>query len=95
MTVGSTQRFYVVIKVGSGKTPKLYGSPAGVEQCALLWECAWQVGARLLAFVGGDQRPPYLPPDNATAEFGKVSAGRRLRPAASGRAADERALSSR
>ncbi|XP_026319174.1 tyrosine-protein phosphatase non-receptor type 21, partial [Hyposmocoma kahamanoa] len=71
MTVGSTQRFYVVIKVGSGKAPKLYSSPAGVEQCALLWECAWQVGARLLAFVGGDQRPPYLPPDNATAEFGK------------------------
>lgn len=73
MTVGSTQRFYVVVKVGPGKVPKLQSAPGGVEQSALLWECVWQVGARLLALVGGDQRPHYLPQDNSTVDFGKVS----------------------
>ncbi|XP_049872695.1 tyrosine-protein phosphatase non-receptor type 14 [Pectinophora gossypiella] len=77
MTVGSTQRFYVVAKVGTGAVPKLTSGNPSVEQSALVWECIWQVGARLLAFVGGEARPHYLPPDNTTVEYGKfqVSCG--------------------
>ncbi|XP_063621886.1 tyrosine-protein phosphatase non-receptor type 14 [Cydia splendana] len=58
MTVGSTQRFYVVAKVD-------HNVPA-----AMLWECAWQVGSRLLARVGAE-RPHYLPPEDCTADIGK------------------------
>ncbi|KAI5637663.1 protein-tyrosine phosphatase domain-containing protein [Phthorimaea operculella] len=71
MTVGSTQRFYVVAKVGTGVVPKLTSGVPQLEQSALVWECIWQVGARLLALVGGEARPHYLPPENTTAEYGK------------------------
>ncbi|CAG9787989.1 unnamed protein product [Diatraea saccharalis] len=81
MTVGSSQRFYVVIKVGTGRT----GAPAGAGVgagaactcgCSGVWECAWQVGARLLALVGDSDRPHYLPPDNTTVQMGEVSGTR-------------------
>ncbi|XP_045498994.1 tyrosine-protein phosphatase non-receptor type 21 [Colias croceus] len=58
MTVGNSQRFYVVAQSG------------GVQQAALLWECVWQVGARLMALV--DPEPPkYLPPDHHSKDYGE------------------------
>ncbi|XP_059045635.1 tyrosine-protein phosphatase non-receptor type 14 [Achroia grisella] len=64
MTVGSTQQFYVVAKVGA-------------DGSALVWECAWQVGARLLALVGPGV-PHYLPTTSTPQHYGQfqVSAGR-------------------
>ncbi|XP_073955482.1 protein tyrosine phosphatase non-receptor pez [Choristoneura fumiferana] len=58
MTVGSTQRFYVVAKVDSHV-------PA-----AMVWEMVWQVGGRLMARLG-PSRPHYLPPDDCTTDCGK------------------------
>lgn len=82
MTVGSTQRFYVLAKVGNlpsstgGGTTSVGGAGGGAcpcgGGCALLWAAAWQVGAGLLARVGGPQQPHYLPPDNTTKDYGKV-----------------------
>lgn len=78
MTVGSTQRFYVVIKMGAPTLPKpaagnLGPAPgAGLNSGAGVWECVWQVGARLLAAVGGSERPHYLPLDGSTKDFGRV-----------------------
>ncbi|CAK1541940.1 unnamed protein product [Leptosia nina] len=65
MTVGNSQRFYVVAQSG------------GVEQAALLWECVWQVGARLLALVN-TELPKYLPPEHHAADYGQfqVSCGK-------------------
>lgn len=60
MTVGGSQRFYVVVQANSG------------EQAALLWECVWQVGARVLALADG-QQPRYLPQDQRTITYGQVS----------------------
>ncbi|KAJ0183061.1 hypothetical protein K1T71_001037 [Dendrolimus kikuchii] len=83
MTVGSTQRFYVVAKIANGKAPigggasGVPGGPLGAPwcscgaPCASVWECVWQVGARLLALVGGEAKPHYLPHDNTTVEYGK------------------------
>lgn len=76
MTVGSTQRFYVVIKMGAPSNTHA-GAPAnagaGLNAGAGVWECVWQVGARLLAAVGGSERPHYLPSDSTTRDFGRVS----------------------
>ncbi|KAJ8716404.1 hypothetical protein PYW07_003031 [Mythimna separata] len=75
MTVGSTQRFYVVAKVGNA-TPTntvVTGCTCG-GGCALVWQAAWQVGAPLLARVAGAAHPHYLPADNTTKDFGKVGA---------------------
>ncbi|CAH2233654.1 jg10622 [Pararge aegeria aegeria] len=58
MTVGSSQRFYVITQA----------SPA--EQAALMWECIWQVGARVVALVGGE--PKHLPPADRATDFGPV-----------------------
>ncbi|XP_032516832.1 tyrosine-protein phosphatase non-receptor type 21 [Danaus plexippus] len=58
MTVGGSQRFYVVVQANSG------------EQAALLWECVWQVGARVLALADG-QQPRYLPQDQRTITYGQ------------------------
>ncbi|CAG9562290.1 unnamed protein product [Danaus chrysippus] len=58
MTVGGSQRFYVVVQANSG------------EQAALLWECVWQVGARVLALADG-QQPRYLPHDQRTITYGQ------------------------
>ncbi|KAJ8723570.1 hypothetical protein PYW08_003482 [Mythimna loreyi] len=72
MTVGSTQRFYVVAKVGNA-TPTntvVTGCTCG-GGCALVWQAAWQVGAPLLARVAGAGHPHYLPTDNTTKDFGK------------------------
>ncbi|XP_052754792.1 uncharacterized protein LOC113509815 [Galleria mellonella] len=68
MTVGSTQQFYVVAKVGA-EGPS--GGTEGLAESALVWECAWQVGARLLALVG-PAAPRYLPPAAAPALYGQV-----------------------
>lgn len=70
MTVGSTQRFYVVVATGNA-TP---AGPAS-EQAARLWECTWMAGARLLAAIAGPQSPHYLPRDNTTQQYGDVSIG--------------------
>ncbi|XP_063826473.1 tyrosine-protein phosphatase non-receptor type 21 [Ostrinia nubilalis] len=67
MTVGSTQRFYVVIKVGVGAPAGPGGCGCG---CAGVWDCAWTVGARLLALVGGAACPHYLPAGRAALELG-------------------------
>ncbi|CAH0587193.1 unnamed protein product [Chrysodeixis includens] len=87
MTVGSTQRFYVLAKVANlpsgtaGGAAGVGGAGGGTcpcgGGCALLWAAAWQVGAALLARVAGPQLPHYLPPDNTTKDFGKfqVSSG--------------------
>nr|XP_021184611.2 tyrosine-protein phosphatase non-receptor type 14 [Helicoverpa armigera] len=78
MTVGSTQRFYVVAKVGNATTTStnVTGCTCG-GGCALLWAAAAQVGAPLLARIGGPGHPHYLPHDNTTRDFGKfqVSCG--------------------
>ena len=74
MTVGSTQRFYVVAKVGNAPTTTastVTGCPCG-GACALVWAAAAQVGAPLLARVAGPGHPHYLPHDNTTKDFGKV-----------------------
>ncbi|CAH4037883.1 tyrosine-protein phosphatase non-receptor type 14 [Pieris brassicae] len=65
MTVGNSQRFYVVAQSG------------GSEQAALVWECVWQVGARLLANVDVDS-PQYLPPEHHSKDYGQfqVSCGK-------------------
>lgn len=80
MTVGSTQRFYVVAKVadtrpGTGVVTGANSVCSCGGACALVWECAWQVGANLLARVGS--HPHYLPKENTTADYGKfqVSCG--------------------
>ncbi|CAH0399630.1 unnamed protein product [Chilo suppressalis] len=83
MTVGSSQRFYVVIKVGAGDS-RVSGVNSGVNSgvgsgaggscscgCSGVWECAWQVGARLLALVGNEDHPHYLPRDNTTVHMGE------------------------
>ncbi|KAM3960069.1 LOW QUALITY PROTEIN: protein tyrosine phosphatase non-receptor pez [Aphomia sociella] len=78
MTVGSTQQFYVVAKVGSECAPRrVAAGVGGAAGGAPVWECAWQVGARLLALVG-PAAPHYLPPAAATQHYGEfqVSAGR-------------------
>ncbi|KOB67213.1 Uncharacterized protein OBRU01_20141 [Operophtera brumata] len=76
MTVGSTQRFYVVIKMGAPSNAPAAppaSAGAGLNAGAGVWECVWQVGARLLAAVGGSERPHYLPSDSTTRDFGRVS----------------------
>ncbi|XP_053604345.1 tyrosine-protein phosphatase non-receptor type 14 [Plodia interpunctella] len=74
MTVGSTQQFYVVAKLGStpssGHTTSNPGACSCGSQCPLVWECAWQVGARLLALVG-ETKPHYLPTDTKTHQYGE------------------------
>lgn len=74
MTVGSTQRFYVVAKVGEARAGAGAGAGAGAcacgGACALVWQCAWQVGAALMARLG--PAPHYLPNDNTTKDYGKV-----------------------
>lgn len=73
MTVGSTQRFYVIAKVGNApatSTTAVTGCTCG-GGCALVWQAAWQVGAPLLARVSGPGHPHYLPHDNTTKDFGK------------------------
>lgn len=59
MTVGSSQRFYVLVQ------------SVGAEHAAPLWECVWQVGARVLALAGAE--PRYLPPAGRAADYGQVS----------------------
>ncbi|CAG5002727.1 unnamed protein product [Parnassius apollo] len=59
MTVGSTQRFYVAVKCGAGSA-------------AQLWECVWQLGARLMALVA-DTPPPYLPPEHSAKDYGQFN----------------------
>ncbi|XP_050678594.1 tyrosine-protein phosphatase non-receptor type 21 [Leptidea sinapis] len=65
MTVGNSQRFYVVAQSG------------GAESGALLWECVWQLGSRLVALLDSGH-PAYLPQENHTADYGqfRVSCGR-------------------
>ncbi|XP_050348240.1 tyrosine-protein phosphatase non-receptor type 14 isoform X4 [Nymphalis io] len=65
MTVGSSQRFYVTVQASAA------------EHAAPVWECVWQVGARVLALVGADP-PRYLPADGRPADYGQfqVSCGR-------------------
>ncbi|XP_014363220.2 tyrosine-protein phosphatase non-receptor type 14 [Papilio machaon] len=65
MTVGSSQRFYVVIKCGTN----CVGSG---QSAAQVWACVWQVGARLLAHVGDDP-PPYLPQDQTATDYGQFN----------------------
>ncbi|KAH9636282.1 hypothetical protein HF086_009478 [Spodoptera exigua] len=78
MTVGSTQRFYVIAKVGNAPATSttVTGCTCG-GGCALVWQAAWQVGAPLMARVSGPGHPHYLPHDNTTKDFGKfqVSCG--------------------
>ncbi|KAL4709712.1 hypothetical protein ACJJTC_005515 [Scirpophaga incertulas] len=94
MTVGSTQRFYVVIKVGNGPgstVPSATGAcatnVASTEGCGCgcsgVWECAWQVGARVIALVGDPRHPHYLPKDNTTVDYGKFQVSCRFRSVAS------------
>lgn len=59
MTVGSSQRFYVIMQASQA------------EQAALMWECIWQVGARVVALVGGE--PKHLPPPDRATDLGQVS----------------------
>ena len=64
MTVGNTQRFYVVIPT----TPA-----AGVAERALVWECAWQAGARVLVLADvASSVSAWLPPDDRPVEYGQV-----------------------
>ncbi|XP_022828406.1 tyrosine-protein phosphatase non-receptor type 21 [Spodoptera litura] len=75
MTVGSTQRFYVIAKVGNAAASSSPAAAAGCAcggGCALVWQAAWQVGAPLLARVAGPGHPHYLPHDNTTKDFGKT-----------------------
>ncbi|XP_052741112.1 tyrosine-protein phosphatase non-receptor type 21 [Bicyclus anynana] len=64
MTVGSSQRFYVIMQTNQ------------VEHSALMWECIWQVGARVVAMVGGE--PRHLPPVDRATDLGQfqVTCGR-------------------
>ncbi|GBP83095.1 Tyrosine-protein phosphatase non-receptor type 14 [Eumeta japonica] len=79
MTVGSSQRFYVLARVPHGQAPRLshVGANAGgvadaaERLAALLWECVWLVGARIIAYIGGDERPSYLPDINNTVDYDK------------------------
>lgn len=59
MTVGSSQRFYVVGALSPGCGPAL-------------WEAVWRVGARLLVVL--DHPDACLPPENSSREYGKVTA---------------------
>ncbi|XP_034829230.1 tyrosine-protein phosphatase non-receptor type 14 [Maniola hyperantus] len=85
MTVGSSQRFYVIMQANQ------------VEQSALMWECIWQVGARVVALVGGE--PKHLPPPDRPTDLGQfqVVCGRWSRAAWGGsvRVRARRAASSR
>ncbi|XP_037296301.1 tyrosine-protein phosphatase non-receptor type 21 isoform X2 [Manduca sexta] len=72
MTVGSSQRFYVVAATGSGagaSTGASTGANIAANTGAHVWECVWQVGARLVALVQ-DAPPHYLPPPGAVAHYG-------------------------
>ncbi|XP_037875443.1 tyrosine-protein phosphatase non-receptor type 21 [Bombyx mori] len=57
MTVGSSQRFYVVGALSPGCGPAL-------------WEAVWRVGARLLVVL--DHPDACLPPENSSREYGKL-----------------------
>lgn len=75
LTVGSSQRFYVIARVPASNTKKSHLVTSNTlsldDNCALVWTAVWQVGTRVFALVAGLEKPPYLPEQGKTIRFGK------------------------